>query len=203
MNRAWIVNNEGSLEIFYGMEPELDEETGCYRGPSFDPVSDEYMPLSGEILRLKPGESPIEVMIAPVECVRSTMNDEFFTTLASKMRVLWPQGDKEGKWAWRDSVPNLAKRLKTLWEIRKLRSFNIEDCLIVCRKYLSQYENDVKYMQVLKYFILKQKEIVGSDGRIKYLSSSRFADMLEGKVIDDAAQDFESVMSGFNNDNLI
>ena len=118
--------------------------------------------------------------------------DSFFTELAEKMRDLWPSGGRTIKgheYPWRDSVDNIAKRLETLWKDRfKDKEFTIEECLMVARRYLSQFEHDTKYMMGIKFFIWKQKELVQSDGRIKYVTESKFADMLEGKADDDAVQ---------------
>lgn len=131
----------------------------------------------------------------------------FFEELASKLRELWPPGDKDGKWAWRDSVPNLADRLKVLWENRlEGKEYSIEDCLAVANRYLSRFELDTKYMQILKYFIWKQKNLINSDGKIKYIVESKFADMLEGKSDEDAVQnEWESIMSSsdFGEGNLV
>ena len=204
MNRAWLVKNEDLFEIFYGQEPELDSETGLWVGNSHDPVYEDYVPMTDELLRLTQEDKPIEVILAPVDKVKVEVGKEFFNVLAEKMRALWPQGDKDGKYAWREPVAALSKRLETLWSIRNLGKFNIDDCLRVCRAYLSEYEHsDIKYMQVVKYFVLKQKEVVDKNGRIRYISTSRFADMLEGiKVVNDA-QEFEELMSGSTTDNLV
>ena len=105
---------------------------------------------------------------------------DFFTELAEKMRELWPPGEKDGKYPWRDSVGNLSRRLKMLWEDRNFKDKTIEECLTVARRYLAQFEDNAKYMQTLKYFILKQDSIVDKNtGRIKYINKSVFADMLE------------------------
>lgn len=108
-------------------------------------------------------------------------DDDFFTELASKMRELWPTGKKDGKWDWRESVQNLASRLKWVWAKRELADYTIEDCLLVCRQYLSAYKDNTKYMKLLKYFIIRQKnaEYVGEDGQIHYAYESEFANMLE------------------------
>lgn len=91
-----------------------------------------------------------------------------------------------------------------MWSVRNLGKFSIDDCLRVCRSYLSEYEHkDTKYMQIVKYFVLKQKEVVDKDGRIRYISNSRFADMLEGVKSANAAQEFEELISGSSTDNLI
>lgn len=107
--------------------------------------------------------------------------EDFFKSLATKLRNLWPAGDKEGKWAWRDSVTNLTRRLQLLWQQRQLSNYSLEDCLTAARKYLAQFEQSTKYMMLLKYFILKQKSIVSPDGKMSYVTESVFADILEGK----------------------
>jgi len=112
---------------------------------------------------------------------------DFFDELAGKLRELWPPGEKNGKYPWRDSVANLSRRLKSLWDIRQLKNYSIEDCLAVARRYLAQFENDVRFMMVLKYFIMKQKSIVEKNGRERIITDSRFADMLE------SASDFEKM----------
>ena len=114
----------------------------------------------------------------------------FFDRLAEKLRELWPPGDKDGKYPWRDSVGNLSRRLKLLWKERfpdfKENENSLEQCLTVARRYLAKYENDTKYMQTLKYFILKQEQIAKGNGHFVIINRSRFADMLEGKEDEDA-----------------
>lgn len=106
---------------------------------------------------------------------------DFFSQLAHGLRELWPSGDKDGKYPWRDSEANLVKRLQVLWNNRHLDNYSLDDCLRAARRYLSQYEDNVKYMQILKYFILKQKSIVEPNGKIRYINESKFADMLESQ----------------------
>ena len=114
----------------------------------------------------------------------SSSQKDFFTELAEKMRELWPAGEKDGKWPWRDSVSNLSRRLQALWKDRKFGEKTIDECLTVARRYLAQFEDNAKYMQTLKYYILKQDEIVdNSTGRIKYINKSVFGDMLESNSV--------------------
>lgn len=109
---------------------------------------------------------------------------DFFTELAEKMRELWPAGEKDGKYPWRDSVGNLSRRLQALWKDRGFGEKTVEECLTVARRYLAQFEDNAKYMQTLKYFILKQDSIVDKNtGRIKYINKSVFADMLESNAV--------------------
>ena len=111
-------------------------------------------------------------------------NESFYTQLAEQLRELWPQGEKDGKYPWRDSVKNISIRLQFLWKERALGTkYSIDDCLVAARKYLSQYEDNVKYMKILKYFIFKQKKIVSKeDGKITYTYQSDFADILEAQT---------------------
>lgn len=124
-----------------------------------------------------------------VPCIDKT----FFVELATKMRELWPSGKKDNKWDWRESVPALVKRLQWLWENRELKKYSVEDCLLVCRKYLASYNDNTKYMKLLKYFILKRKnaEFVGSDGKIHYSYESEFANMLENLTDDERQREKE------------
>jgi len=121
------------------------------------------------------------------------VQNDFFTELAEKMRLLWPTGEKKvvnkdgtiSYYPWRDSVKNLVKRLTALWEVRALKDYTLEECLTVARRYLAQFENNAKYMKTLKYFILRQNEnVIGDKGKIHYINNSTFADMLEGNSVD-------------------
>ena len=130
------------------------------------------------------------------ELVKSTTKTSFFDELAGKLRELWPPGEKDGKWPWRDSVSNLSRRLETLWRDRGLKDKTIDECLSAARKYLAQFEDNVKYMQTLKYFIMKQKSLVEKDGRIKYINESKFADILEGNSELAAMDDWNDILNG-------
>jgi len=136
---------------------------------------------------------------ADFELVKVQMND--FQALAVKMRELWPAGEKDGKWPWRDSVDNIAKRLEIVWTDRfKGKELDIDECLTVAKRYLARFQSNTKYMKVLKYFIYKKKPIVQtSDGRIRNLYESEFADMLEGKKCEDEVQnEWDSLINDSN-----
>lgn len=145
--------------------------------------------------------------VLPFKITRTQERDEFFEELAKKLRELWPPGDKtvNGKsYAWRDSVPNLAKRLETLWSDRfKDKDYSIEECLSAARKYLAQFEDNVKYMQTLKFFIWKQKDLVMSNGQIKHIAESKLADILEGNVELAAVDDeWNEILNSTSNDDF-
>lgn len=122
---------------------------------------------------------------------------DFYEELAKQLRSMWPPGDKGNKYPWRDSVKNLKARLKLLWQYRQMKDYTLDECLAVARRYLNQFENDTRYMMLLKYFIMKQKSVIDPrDGKITYIQESRFADMLEGKSDSDALEnEWDSILA--------
>jgi len=78
LERSYIVKeNDGRLNIYYGKEPWLEEIDGeefwtCsgvgYKG--WDNIWPEYMPMSKELREMKPGDGPIEVVLAPVSALK-------------------------------------------------------------------------------------------------------------------------------------
>lgn len=87
--------------------------------------------------------------------------DEEFEALAAKMREIYPKGVKPGTtYTWRDSVPIIARKLKTL--VSKFNvSFTEEEALAATQKYVDSFVNDRRFMQLLKYFILKTDKTTG------------------------------------------
>ena len=126
-------------------------------------------------------DNPFLKNLFPELRIEQKQQENFFEDLATALRKLWPEGEKDGKYPWRESVKNITARLKLLWEVRDLKDYTLEECLIVARRYIAQFQNNVKYMKTLKYFILRQNEkVVKENGMIKYMNQSAFADMLEG-----------------------
>lgn len=80
-----------------------------------------------------------------------------FEEIASKMRELFPKGKKEGtNHMWRDSVPIIARRLKLLL-VKYGRLYTEKEILDATKRYVDSFNGDYRYMQLLKYFISKQK----------------------------------------------
>lgn len=95
--------------------------------------------------------------------------DEEFSALADKMRDLYPDGKKPGStYYWKDSVPIIARKLKTL-----VAKFGVqlteEKVLSATRRYIESFNGNYTYMQLLKYFILKTDKTTG-DIRSELLS---------------------------------
>jgi len=205
MGKLWAARDPDGIRFFFGNDPPIwDFVNEEWVGEKYcEHNLEELVPKSKEIEGLSISDPPVEIIFAPVSSVVTKKEKSFYEQLAEKLRELWPKGDKDGKYAWRDSVTNISKRLKTLWEVRNLKDYTIEECLAAANKYLSEFENDVHYMQVLKYFILKQREIVDAKGHIKYESTSRFADILEGLSTIESSNDFESLMNENSNFNIV
>lgn len=97
--------------------------------------------------------------------------------LAGKMIELFPKGRKEGTtYMWRDSKAVIAKKLKTLM-IKFDFKFTEEEALQATKRYVESFGSNRKFMQLLKYFILKTDS---QTGEIK----SDFMSLIENK--DDA-----------------
>lgn len=124
--------------------------------------------------------------------------DEFFTTVATNLRELWPTGEKDGKYPWRDSVSDLSKRLKIIWKERQLGDFSVEDCVQAGRRYLAQYEDNAKYMQTLKYFVFRQKSYSSKQGKVSFTYESKFADFLESNHSMSSLSEWEDIINDTN-----
>lgn len=105
-----------------------------------------------------------------IESDKTVVNkDNEFNELASKMRELYPEGRKPGTtYYWRDSIPVIARKLKTV--VAKFGvQFTEEEALSATRRYVSSFNGDYRFMQLLKYFILKTDKATG-DIRSEFLS---------------------------------
>lgn len=81
--------------------------------------------------------------------------DEEFTFLASELREIYPAGRKEGtSYMWRGTTAEIAKKLKTL-VVKYGYSFSREDVIKATKEYVNSFNGNYRYMQLLKYFILK------------------------------------------------
>ena len=115
-----------------------------------------------------------------IDSDRSVVNkDEEFDELARKMRDLYPEGRKSGTtYYWRDSIPVISRKLKTI--VAKFGvQFTEEEALDATRRYIQSFNGDYRFMQLLKYFILKTDRVTG-DLRSEFLS------FMENKDSDDA-----------------
>jgi hypothetical protein len=109
--------------------------------------------------------------------------DSDFLRVANKLREIFPKGRKDGTtYMWRDSTAVIAKKLKTL--VAKYEfEFTEEDAIDATKRYVESFNGNYRYMQLLKYFILK----TDMNGDIK----SDFMSLIENKEDDiDNSNDF-------------
>lgn len=92
--------------------------------------------------------------------------EDRYLRLAEQLIELYPKGRKEGTaYMWRDSKSVIAKRLETLAnKLKKTtgQTFTDEQAINATKAYVSSFNGDYTYMQLLKYFI--SKRIIGEDG---------------------------------------
>ena len=114
--------------------------------------------------------------------------DSEYEALAAKMREIFPAGRKAGTtYLWRDSVAVIARKLKTL-TVQFKCEFTEEEALKATKDYVSSFNGDYKFMQLLKYFILKKD---ASTGEIR----SDFMALLENKGALDEKPDWTSTLN--------
>lgn len=79
-----------------------------------------------------------------------------FIALADKLRELFPEGKKDGTiYPWRDNTITIAKKLKTLCDKFQCK-FTDEEAVAATKRYVDSFNGNYRYMQLLKYFILKR-----------------------------------------------
>ena len=106
-----------------------------------------------------------------------TSNNESFEDIANAMREVYPSGRKAGtNYMWRDSTAVIAQRLKALVKKDGV-SFTKEEAVDATKRYIAGYNGNYTYMQILKYFISKQKPIEGAPAE----QNSQFLSFLENK----------------------
>ena len=90
--------------------------------------------------------------------------DSEFTELATELREIYPAGRKDGTtYMWRGTTAEVAKKLKTL-VVKYGFTINKEDVIKATKEYVSSFNGNYKYMQLLKYFILKS--VKDADGNV-------------------------------------
>ena len=90
--------------------------------------------------------------------------DSEFTELATELREIYPAGRKDGTtYMWRGTTAEVAKKLKTL-VVKYGFVINKESVIKATKKYVNSFNGNYRYMQLLKYFILKS--VKDADGNV-------------------------------------
>ena len=133
----------------------------------FDKPYDRNRPFPDYVELSHDGEFITESIMADSQVGVQKSSDDRFFNLANKLRELFPGGKKPGyAYTWRDSTSCIADRLKKF--MLKYGNYSDEEIVNATKKYVSSFNGNYQYMQLLKYFIWKNKvtgeELV--DGRI-------------------------------------
>lgn len=90
-----------------------------------------------------------------------------FEELANKLREIFPNGKKPGTtYMWRDTTAVIAKKLKIL--VTKYNcNFTEEQAIKATQAYVNSFGGNYKYMQLLKYFILKTPTNASGDVELR------------------------------------
>jgi hypothetical protein len=90
--------------------------------------------------------------------------DSEFTQLATELREIYPAGRKDGTaYMWRGTTAEVAKKLKTL-VVKYGFTINKGDVVKATKEYVNSFNGNYRYMQLLKYFILKS--VKDADGNV-------------------------------------
>lgn len=97
-----------------------------------------------------------------VDSDKETINrEEEFLDVAESLRELYPKGKKPGTtYMWKDSNAIIAQKLKTL-VVKFGYKFTKEQAIDATKRYIDSFKGDYRYMQLLKYFILKTDRSIG------------------------------------------
>lgn len=98
----------------------------------------------------------LEEWFSEKEAPKKKKDEQRFIDLAEKLRELYPKGCKPNtQYPWRDNTMAIARRLEALCEKFQC-SFTDEEAVEATRKYIDSFGGNYRYMQLLKYFILKR-----------------------------------------------
>ena len=90
--------------------------------------------------------------------------DSEFTELATELREIYPAGRKDGTtYMWRGTTAEVAKKLKTL-VVKYGFVINKESVIKATKEYVNSFNGNYRYMQLLKYCILKS--VKDADGNV-------------------------------------
>ena len=119
----------------------------------FEQMYDPRKPFPEYVSLTETAEHVVEGLMASSSNVAS---EERCTQLAEQLREIFPSGKKPGyAYTWRDSVSCIADRLKKFF--MKYGEYSDEQVIEATKAYVASFNGNYQYMQLLKYFIWKNK----------------------------------------------
>ena len=120
----------------------------------FEQMYDRRFPFPDTVSLTQTGEYLAEKIMADSNA--GSNSDDRCNALADKLREIFPAGKKPGyAYTWRDSTSCIADRLKKFF--LKYGDYRDEDIIRVTKEYVDSFNGNYQYMQLLKYFIWKNK----------------------------------------------
>lgn len=119
----------------------------------FEQIYDRRYPFPEYVGLTDTGKYVVESLMAQSA---SKTPEERYTQLAEQLREIFPSGKKPGyAYTWRDSVSCIADRLKKFF--MKYGEYSDEQVIEATKAYVASFNGNYTYMQLLKYFIWKNK----------------------------------------------
>lgn len=115
-------------------------------------------------------------------------SDGRIITLAEKLMDVFPKGKKEGSTVyWRGNLKDTSLRLKKFFKLYG-NKYTDEDILNAAQRYVDTFNQDYRFMRVLKYFIWKD-EVKCIDGVNQVVETSDLASYIENANQEDEISD--------------
>ena len=143
------------LSLLSGCKITVDtfEKARQQRMLRFEQMYDIRNPFPEYVSLTDTGEHIVESLMASSSKVAS---EERCVKLAEQLREIFPAGKKPGyAYTWRDSVSCIADRLKKFF--MKYGEYTDEQVIEATKAYVASFNGNYTYMQLLKYFIWKNK----------------------------------------------
>ena len=143
------------LSLLSGCKITVDtfEKARQQRMLKFEQMYDVRKPFPEYVSLTDTAEHVVESLMAISSNVAS---EERCTQLAEQLREIFPSGKKPGyAYTWRDSISCIADRLKKFF--MKYGNYTDEQVIEATKAYVASFNGNYTYMQLLKYFIWKNK----------------------------------------------
>lgn len=102
------------------------------------------------------GTEILEAILIDSDKVPTKDDETKLVELANTLRGLYPTGKKAGtNYYWRDNIPTIVKKLKVFFA--RYGYVSHEKVIAATEKYIKSFNGNYQYMQLLKYFIWKNK----------------------------------------------
>lgn len=111
-------------------------------------------------------------------------DDERLKALAMEMQQCFPEGKKPGTvYYFRCNVREIVNKLKKFFEV--YGDYDDDNVIAATKKFVASFNGDYRLMPLIKYFISKNKKVMGENGEISVNEVSELATTLENMSDDE------------------